>query len=100
MTRPLSLSVLFLALAAMSGCGGSPAIPKAIPVPEVVQKAVTNPVETIKPMVQPAAASSLEFELAGPVKTNACYGSLEAVPGRPIVLRVATYNDPARETFP
>jgi hypothetical protein len=94
------VAALTLLLPWACGCGAAPAVPKAVAVPESVQKIVTNPVETIKPMVQPAVASSLDWELAGPLKSSGCYAAIDAVPGRPAVLRISTYSDPSRETFP
>lgn len=82
------------------GCGGAtPAVPKGLPTPEAVQKAITQPVETFKQAVQPAV-SGMDLELSGSLKSPRCVASIEAIPGRPAVLRIATYSDPASETFP
>ncbi len=99
MTR---MATFFLGIlgAAPIGCGGgTPAVPKGLPTPEVVQKAITQPMESIRHAVPPVTAG-LELELAGPLKSSHCVASIEALPGRPAVLRIATYSDPARETFP
>lgn len=81
----------------LTGCGGDMPAPK-IEIPKAVQnlpQTVTNAAQA----VQATITSELALELAGPLKTT-CYASLTSIPGRPTVLQITSYADPAAETFP
>lgn len=103
-----SVSVLaavaaILALGFGSGCDKVPSLEEAKQAVtggvEQAKQAVTNTTEVVKQAT--GGAGTIELTLDAPVTASGCYAALYSFSdGRPSVVQITSYNDPAAESFP